>query len=208
MAAHPDDEVLGFGGALALLADAGIRPVLVSVTDGEGSHPDSRSPLARDLAALRRQELHHALSRLRARVHRIALHLPDSGVARHEQDLTDRLTRLLEGCHLCVAPYSRDLHPDHEAAGRAAFAAAAASGVPVWEYPVWAWHWARPADPALPWHRAARILLTPDVRNRKQAALGCFRSQVEPLGDRPGDEVILPPEELAHFQRDFEVIWQ
>ncbi|WP_344468167.1 PIG-L family deacetylase [Kitasatospora kazusensis] len=208
MAAHPDDEVLGFGGALALLADAGIRPVLVSVTDGEASHPGSRSPLARELAAVRRRELHQALSRLRARVHRIALHLPDSGVARHEQDLTGRLARLLDGYDLCVAPYSRDLHPDHEAAGRAALAAAAASGVPVWEYPVWAWHWARPADPALPWHRAARIPLTPAAHARKQAALDCFRSQVKPLGDRPGDEAILPPEELAHFQSDFEVIWQ
>ncbi|WP_406195176.1 PIG-L family deacetylase [Kitasatospora sp. NBC_01560] len=208
IAAHPDDEVLGFGGTLALLADAGVRPVLVSVTDGEASHPNSRSPQARDLAAARTQELDRALSRLHARMHRTALHLPDGGVGRHEKDLTDRLTRLLDGCDLCVAPYSRDLHPDHEAAGRAALAAAKVRGVPVWEYPVWSWHWARPADPALPWHRAARIPLPAGIQARKQAALDCFRSQTRPLGTGPGDKPILPPEELVHFQRDFEVIWQ
>ncbi|AUG81743.1 GlcNAc-PI de-N-acetylase [Kitasatospora sp. MMS16-BH015] len=208
VAAHPDDEVLGFGGSLALLADAGVRPVLVSVTDGEASHPGSRSPLARDLRAVRTRELDRALSRLRVRAHRSALHLPDGRVGAHEEELTDRLARLLEGCDLCVAPYSRDLHPDHEAAGRAALAAGAARGVPVWEYPVWSWHWARPAEAALPWQRAARVQLPSVVSARKLAALDCFRSQLHPLGDGPGDGAILPPEELAHFQRDFEVIWQ
>ncbi|WP_234009984.1 PIG-L family deacetylase, partial [Streptomyces sp. SA3_actF] len=42
VAAHPDDEVLGAGGALALLAAAGNPLTVVTVTDGEGSHPRTR----------------------------------------------------------------------------------------------------------------------------------------------------------------------
>ena len=39
VAAHPDDEVLGAGGTMAMLAAAGARLRLVAVTDGEASHP-------------------------------------------------------------------------------------------------------------------------------------------------------------------------
>ncbi|MYS00504.1 MULTISPECIES: PIG-L family deacetylase, partial [unclassified Streptomyces] len=42
VAAHPDDEVLGLGGTIARLAAAGHGLTVVSVTDGEGSHPHSR----------------------------------------------------------------------------------------------------------------------------------------------------------------------
>lgn len=49
---------------------------------------------------------------------------------------------------------------------------------------------------------------SPEFRARKLAALACFRSQIEPLGDAPEDAAILPPAELAHFRRDFEVIWR
>ena len=41
-AAHPDDEVLGAGGIIALLAAAGARLRVVAVTDGESSHPGRR----------------------------------------------------------------------------------------------------------------------------------------------------------------------
>ncbi|GGV46562.1 acetylglucosaminylphosphatidylinositol deacetylase [Kitasatospora herbaricolor] len=208
VAAHPDDEVLGLGGTIALLAASGVRLRLVSVTAGEASHPRSRAPSARDLAAVRSRELHQALGRLGADVQSVSLGVPDGAVARHELDLTGRLAGLLRDCDLCAAPFSRDLHPDHEAAGRAALRAGAAAGVPVWEYPVWAWHWAVPGDVRLPWHRAARIALPPTARARKQEALECFRSQTQPLGDRPEDAPILPPSELAHFRRDFEVVWR
>ena len=40
VAPHPDDEVLGAGGALASLAVRGARLLLVAVTDGEASDPE------------------------------------------------------------------------------------------------------------------------------------------------------------------------
>ena len=44
LAAHPDDEVLGAGGLLSLLASVGIRIRLVAVTDGEASHRGQADP--------------------------------------------------------------------------------------------------------------------------------------------------------------------
>jgi hypothetical protein len=39
VAAHPDDEILGAGGTMAMLAAAGARLRLIAVTAGEASHP-------------------------------------------------------------------------------------------------------------------------------------------------------------------------
>ena len=74
------------------------------------------------------------------------------------------------------------------------------------EYPVWTWSWARPGDDRVPWARARRVELPPDVRARKSAAVACFTSQVRPLGPEPEDGPVLPPGFLAHFDRDFETV--
>ena len=44
VAAHPDDEVLGVGGLISLLAASRARLRLVAVTDGERSHCGHASP--------------------------------------------------------------------------------------------------------------------------------------------------------------------
>ncbi|NJQ17563.1 PIG-L deacetylase family protein [Streptomyces bohaiensis] len=207
LAAHPDDEVLGMGGTLARLVAAGVELTVVTVTDGERSHPDSRRVTPVQLAELRARELHRALSALGAdRTAPVRLGLPDTGVARHEHELTRRLLPLLRGAVLCLAPWEEDRHGDHEAVGRAAGAAAAATAVPRAQYPVWMWHWARPGDPRVPWERAARIALPPPVREAKAAAVRCFTSQITDLGPDPADAAVLPPEELAHHLRDTELV--
>jgi hypothetical protein len=42
LAPHPDDEVIGFGGLLSMLAARGSPILVTALTDGEASHPDSR----------------------------------------------------------------------------------------------------------------------------------------------------------------------
>jgi LmbE family N-acetylglucosaminyl deacetylase len=210
VAAHPDDEILGAGGLLASVLDAGERVRVVVLTDGEASHPDGPLPPA-DLAARRIEESRRALAVLSPggpAAEIVRLGLPDTAVSAHEAASIPALAELLVGYEVCAAPWSGDLHADHEAAGRIAAGASAAAGVRLVEYPVWMWHWAGPADPRVPWARAVRIDLTAERVRRKQRAIGCFETQIAPLRPGQDDRVILPPEELAHFARPFEVLFR
>ncbi|WP_320775672.1 PIG-L family deacetylase [Streptomyces sp. CRN 30] len=208
VAAHPDDEVLGVGGTLALLAETGLEVTVVSVSDGEASHPGSTRVTPGRLAGIRARELRAALDELGLRdTEVVRLRLPDTEVAGQEDSLAARLTDLLPGAALCLAPWTGDVHGDHEAAGRAARTAARAASVPCRFYPVWTWHWAEPGDPCVPWDRAARIALPPAVQARKRAAVDRFVSQIHPLGPEEGDAAVLPPAELAHHLRAFEVVF-
>lgn len=207
VAAHPDDEVLGVGGTLSLLVESGVELTVVTLTDGERSHPDSRRITPAELAEVRAGELRRALAALGAADARaLRLGLPDTAVARYEEELAHRLVPLLRDTALCLAPWDEDRHGDHEAAGRAVAAAAEVAGTPCAHYPVWMWHWARPGDPRVPWDRAARVDLPPAARAAKAAAVRCFTSQIADLGPDPADAAVLPPEELAHHLRDTELV--
>ena len=199
VAAHPDDEVLGAGGLLAVLAAAGARLRLVAVTDGEGSHRGRPDPAA--LARRRAAETAAALRALGAGTTEvIRLGLPDAGLAGREDELAAALEPLTAGFGVCLAPWDGDLHPDHEAAGRAARRAADR----VLCYPIWMWHWASPADSRVPWDRALRVTLPAHAAARKRAAIGCFASQTEDRGDGLGP--VLPAAMIAHFTRATEVL--
>ncbi|MBN1091132.1 PIG-L family deacetylase [Blastococcus sp. TML/M2B] len=208
-AAHPDDEVLGVGGTMALLAAAGVRVHLVAVTDGEASHPGSAVRAPADLARARVDESGRALAALGlgdARTTRLGL--PDSAVAAHETELVDALTAAFEGADAVLTTWSGDGHPDHDAVGRAAVVAGSRRGLPVWQYPVWTWHWAAPGDPRVPWDSAHQVALPRAVRAAKSTAIDCFTTQIAPLGPDPADAVVLLPEFLAHFGRPHEVLWR
>ncbi|MFC8492000.1 PIG-L deacetylase family protein [Streptomyces sp. NPDC057235] len=208
VAAHPDDEVLGFGGTASRLAAAGRQVHVLTVTDGEGSHPGSRVLPPPELARVRREELAEALDVLGLNLaFRYRMGIADTRVDEGEDLVAARVEQLVRqtGAGLCVAPWSGDLHADHEAAGRAARTAAAAAAVPLWQYPVWMWHWATPGDARVPWDRLRRLPLTTELLNRKKAAVRCFRTQIAPLADHPG--VVLPPDELDHHQRLFETVF-
>ncbi|WP_328316025.1 PIG-L deacetylase family protein [Streptomyces sp. NBC_00388] len=208
VAAHPDDEVLGFGGSISLLAASGLDLTVVTVTDGERSHPHSRVETPGSLARIRAEETRAALDDLGAAdADIVPLHVPDTEVARHEDRVADALADVVAGAVLCAAPWTGDIHADHEAAGRAALRASGAAGAACLHYPVWMWHWARPGDPRVPWTAAARIVLPPAALDRKTAAINRFTSQISPLGPEPGDAAILPPEEIAHHLRSAEVVF-
>ncbi|MFJ4922902.1 hypothetical protein [Streptomyces sp. NPDC088725] len=80
--------------------------------------------------------------------------------------------------------------------------------MPLWLYPVWMWHWARPADPRVPWGVAARIPLPDAAAARKRRAVGRFISQIAPLAEGEENAAVLPPEEIAHHTRPFEVVFR
>jgi LmbE family N-acetylglucosaminyl deacetylase len=185
-----------------MLAASRARLRVVAVTDGERSHQGHTSPAV--LARRRTAETAAALHALGARGAEVTrLRLPDSGLAAREDELTTALAPLTAGFDLCLAPWHRDLHPDHEAAGRAARRAAQGS---LYYYPVWMWHWACPGDPRVPWDRALRIPLPPRAASRKRAAIGCFTSQTTDRGHGLGP--VLTAGMTAHFTRAMEVLFR
>jgi LmbE family N-acetylglucosaminyl deacetylase len=202
VAPHPDDEILGVAGLMAMLG----RADLAAVTDGEASHPDSTVHTRAELAAIRRAETAAALRCLGLAdpaVHRLGQ--PDGGI--DEDAVAAELTALLSPGRWCVATWRGDGHPDHEAVGRAAARACEATGARLLEYPIWMWHWARPGDPDVPWDRARRIDLTPEAVAAKATAIAAFPSQIAPLGPAPADAAILPPHVLERFARPFETVF-
>ena len=197
VAAHPDDEVLGAGGTMALLAAGGTRLRLIAVTDGEASHPGT-DPEA--IGRTRTAESADALAVLGVPdIEVIRLRFPDTGLAAREDELSVRLGELCAGFGVCLAPWEGDAHADHEAAGRAARRA----GLEVLSYPIWMWHWAKPADRRVPWPRACQVPLPLGVAARKRSAIGAFASQ---LTDREDAGPVLPPSIVAHFTREQEVL--
>ena len=204
VAAHPDDEVLGAGGLLAMLAASRARLRLIAITDGEASHPGLDRAAAARLAEARVAETSTALQRLGAPAEIVRLKMPDTGVARREPEVRAALSALVPGFQVCLAPWEGDLHADHAAAGRAARGACAAAGARLLSYPIWTWHWAHPRDSRVPWERALRVPLSADAARRKRTAIGCFTSQLRPRG--PQRPPVLPPGMIAHFTRDQEVL--
>ncbi|HEX3223661.1 MAG TPA: PIG-L family deacetylase [Nocardioides sp.] len=199
--AHPDDESLGAGGLIASARAAGIPVHLVCATDGEGSHPDSPTHPPEALAARRVAEWEAAARELGVgATERHRLGLTDGGLRDRVPALTTALVDLVGDGRgtVLVATWSQDGHPDHAAVGRAAGIAARRTDAQLWEFPIWFWHWADPDDPRVPPLRP----LTCDeaAYESKWAAIAAHRSQVEALSSLAGDEVLLTPGLLAHFE--------
>lgn len=209
VAPHPDDEVLGCGGLLATLTRCDVAVDLIAVTDGEASHPGSAHWPVERLREARIRESQLALSRLglaRAAGRWTRLRCADSQVAEAEDRLAERLTALLASYTHVISTWQLDGHGDHEAVGRATALAAAASLTRHYEMPIWAWHWAAPDDPRLPWQRARKLALDQDALARKQAAIAAHRSQL--LADpSTGAAPILGAATLARFAQPYEVFF-
>lgn len=198
VAAHPDDESLGAAGLASQAVRTGLRIDLLVATAGEHSHPGSPTTSPQTLATLRRTESQQAWEIVGGGVP-IFLDLEDGTLCEHEADLTSQVVDLVgDGRNtLIAAPWRHDRHPDHEAAGRAAAAAARRTGASLLEYPIWLWHWGDPQD--APWSDVVGVALTSMDLRRKRAAIAAHRTQVEPLSALPGDERLLSDELIDHF---------
>jgi LmbE family N-acetylglucosaminyl deacetylase len=170
----------------------------VSSADGEASHPGADPAV---LGRVRAEETAAALEALGARsADVIRLRFPDTGLTVREGELAAVLRGQCAGFEVCLAPWERDAHADHEAAGRAARRA----GLPVLSYPIWMWHWAVPGDARVPWRRACQVPLPLPVVARKRSALAAFASQLTDRGPDLGP--VIPAGVVAHFIRLQEVL--
>ena len=114
---HPDDEVIGCGGLLALLAQLGVVVRVVLVSDGSGA-----GGLPEGAAAIRFKEFLASLNTLGASISHEAWQLPDGGLADQSAVMDTLLAQSLVNFEpsLLIAPWLYDLHPDHAAVGQLA----------------------------------------------------------------------------------------
>jgi LmbE family N-acetylglucosaminyl deacetylase len=140
VAAHPDDDVMGAAGLIALRRDdPGLRFVLVHATDGAAGEIAAGSGATREtLGAVRREEDRRGWAVVGRMPDRHEwLGLPDGSVQDHSTTLTERLTAILAEERPDVVwtcgPDGTSGHPDHIAvslATTAAFHAVRATGGP------------------------------------------------------------------------------
>lgn len=208
LAPHPDDEILACGGLLAAMVSRQDDVQLISVTDGEGSHPGSARWPQTLLSVERRRESELALGRLGFDVPRLAwqrLAMADGRVADSADSLIALLAQDLRPSDVLLTTWRHDGHCDHEAVGHCAAQAAASKGARLLEMPVWAWHWAEPNDPRIPWVQARKLVLTDDQLLRKRKAVDAHLSQLQtdpstgapPVLDGAALERLLQPFELV-----------
>ncbi|MFI5508903.1 PIG-L deacetylase family protein [Mycobacterium sp. NPDC051804] len=206
VAAHPDDETLGFGTSLVTMAERGVRVQVVAASDGGASHRGLGLLERLHLERTRRAEMHKAAAVLGVPPP-ICLGMPDGELSDHEERLTDLLTEILAtrtNRTWIAATWRGDGHPDHEAVGRAAANAAQLCDVTLLEYPIWMWHWATPGDTAVPWHRLRVLPIAPHALDRKTAAVRCYHTQVESDG---ADAPLLPSFVLRRLLAVREVVF-
>jgi LmbE family N-acetylglucosaminyl deacetylase len=140
VAAHPDDETLGFGGVLARYANEGVETYLLTATRGErgryhGHAPDSpEHPGAHALSRIRERELRDAAAALGIR-RVFLLDYEDQQVDRaHVMDavaeIADVMREVRPHVVLTFAPDGAYGHPDHIAVSQLATAAIVAAADP------------------------------------------------------------------------------
>jgi LmbE family N-acetylglucosaminyl deacetylase len=158
LAPHPDDEALGAGGTVALLAASGTEVVVAVASDGEAT-PDT-GLVPDEIARRRREETAVSCAALGVPPPRF-WGRPDGGLARCRADLAASIGRLLaevdaDGVFL---PWFGDGHPDHRALTPALADAGPPAALSVWAYEAWT---------PLP---ANRLVDVTSAIDRKQAAV-------------------------------------
>lgn len=117
LAPHPDDEVIGCGGVVALHARENRRIHIVIVTDGRASTPDADPT---ELVERRRRESMAGLAEIG--VHEAEfLNLPDRELDASAELLGPLLREVLlrTAPDLIILPSPVEIHPDHQALARA-----------------------------------------------------------------------------------------
>ena len=207
LAPHADDESLGCGGLLAQAA-AGLRPGVLVLTNGAGSHPGSRAYPPERLRAVREAEAREAVALLG--VDRIGFmgladtQAPTAGGAFDAAVEAIIVQAAHWSCGVLLAPWRHDPHCDHEAAHLMAAAAAERAGLVHLAYPVWGWNLAPETVLAGPDIAGWRLDVAAE-REVKQRAIGAHRSQYAGLVDDDPAGFQLEAGFLENFAGQYEV---
>jgi LmbE family N-acetylglucosaminyl deacetylase len=209
LAPHPDDEILTCGGLLAGMVARQNHVQLISVTDGEGSHLNSPQWPQVMLRQERRKESERAVARLGFDVQRLSwqrLGIADGQVAERAESLIALLSEDLRPGDIVLTTWRHDGHCDHEAVGHCAAQAAANTGATLLEMPVWAWHWAEPNDPRIPWAHTRKLVLNDEQQRRKRWAIEAHATQLQ-TDTSTGQAPVLAPTTLERLLQPFELVF-
>lgn len=136
IAPHPDDEVIGAGGSLALHRQAGSEVVVVFLTPENHGDDGSISRIRHQEAIKVGESLGFACK---------FLGHPDGKLSLHEQEIGEDLARLLEefAPDTVITPFVSDHHRDHQAAAHACALAFESSGFrgEIWCCELWSTLW-------------------------------------------------------------------
>lgn len=205
LAPHPDDESLGCGAMLSMLADAGAH--VAFLTDGAGSHAGSPTWSARRIAGARRAEAEHALRALGG-ARSLQLGWPDARPAAAGTPAYARTLRHLAAycrrhrIRALAASWGGEAHCDHEAAAGLARALRRQPGVTLRSFDYLVWGWTDPRLVPKLTHRAV-VSISADRQHRARAhrATLCHRTQTGTrIADAP-DAFRLPREMIALTRR-------
>lgn len=211
IAPHADDESLACGGLIADACRQGIRAKVVIVSDGTGSHPNSKTYPPNRLKALREEEARRAGAELGLRQEEMLfLGLPDRFVP-HEGEEAERASGVIAECVQEIGAGSlfvswrHDPHCDHEASYQIARKVQRrVGGLRLFEYVVWG-HTLPPSTEVDRIHSASRIRIDSEAREKKRRAIAAHRSQVTALIDDDPGGFLLSQIDLARFDLAYEV---
>ena len=208
LAPHADDETLGCGGLIAELCERGRPPLVLIVTDGTGSHPNSRAwPPAR-LRDLREREAAAATAHLGLPAGNIAfMRLRDTKAPCAGPEFEQACAAIAEhaaGCDTLLAPWAGDPHCDHEAVAMMARSVARRSGLRLLSYPVWGWLIAPETEIAAETPAAGFRLDITRHLPRKTHAIRLHASQYADLIDDDPTGFRLPRALLSVFEQPSE----
>jgi LmbE family N-acetylglucosaminyl deacetylase len=214
IAPHPDDESLACGGLIADACEQGLHAKVVIVSDGAGSHPNSKTYPPDRLSVLREDEAKQAGAELGLKPEdMLFLRLPDRFVP-HQGEEAERAIEAIADCAREIragslfVSWRHDPHCDHEASYRIAREVQRRVGrVRLFEYVVWG-HTLPPSTEVDPIRSGFRISIDHEAMERKRLAIAAHRSQTTVLIDDDPGGFLFSQIDLAHFDRSYEFFFE
>jgi LmbE family N-acetylglucosaminyl deacetylase len=217
VAPHPDDETLGCGGLVSLLAQNGAAFYIVFVTDGSASHRNSSAWPSARLAAQREQEARIALARLGIEnASRLFLRLPDANMPGPGTPAWDSAVAAVSDIlqrfapELVLLPWRRDPHCDHRASWLLSQHALRRASVhpDMLEYAIWLDELGDVEDHPKPGEAELIRLNVGTVLANKHAAIAAHETQTTDLIADDPDGFRLTPQTIARLTQSTEVFWR
>ena len=210
IAPHPDDESLGCGGLITDACRQGLRGKVVIVSDGAGSHPNSKAYPPDRLTALRKEEAKRAGAELGLKPEdMLFLGLRDRFVP-YEGEGAERAIGAIVACVREITAGSlfvswrHDPHCDHEASYQIARQVQRRAGeLRLFEYVVWG-HILPPSTEVNPIRSGFRIRIDDETLEKKRRAIAAHRSQTSDLIDDDPAGFLFTQIDLAQFNLPYE----